>query len=87
MVPKQLYALRVAAFVAALLALASRTMTNWGGDQGLAFESTGTPFMVKVIRAGGDLHCEKRNIGRCEESTERSRVFKVIRNGLETELV
>jgi hypothetical protein len=53
MAPKRLYALCVAAFVAALLALASRTMTDWGGDQGLAFESTGTPFMVKVIRVGG----------------------------------
>jgi hypothetical protein len=50
---KPLYALCIAAIVAGLFSLASLTMTDWGGDQGLRFESTGTPFVVRVIRVDG----------------------------------
>ena len=51
--PKRLYGLCVAAIVAVLLSLASLTMTDWHGDQGLRFERTGKPFVVKVISADG----------------------------------
>jgi hypothetical protein len=53
MAMKWLYALCIATIVAGLLSLASRTLTDWGGDQGLAFERTGTPFVVRVVSVDG----------------------------------
>jgi hypothetical protein len=53
MAMKWLYALCIAAIVAGLLSLASRTMTDWGGDQGLVFKPTGTPFVVRVTGVHG----------------------------------
>ena len=53
MAMKWLYALCIAAIVAGLLSLASRTMTDWSGDQGLVFQRTGTPFVVRVIGVHG----------------------------------
>jgi len=51
--PKRLYALCSAAIVTVVLSLASLTMTDWHGDQGLSFDRTGKPFVVKVISADG----------------------------------